>query len=62
MLYGVCVFNFYPPAVIYSFDGFLYSFYDFKEYMLIVFSFKNIHQIFLNGIYFKELRGLPIFS
>jgi hypothetical protein len=39
----------------------MYSFYDFKEYMLIVFSFKNIHQIFLNGISFKELRILTRF-
>jgi hypothetical protein len=34
----------------------IYYFYDFKEYMLRVISFKDIHQIFLNGIYFKELR------
>jgi hypothetical protein len=56
-----CVFNFYPPEVIYSFADFIYSFYDFKEYMLMIFSFKNIHQIFLNGIYFKGLRIYQIF-
>jgi hypothetical protein len=58
----VCVQFFYPPEVIYSFADFIYSFYDYKEYMLMVFSFKNIHQIFLNGIYFLELRCLPDFS
>jgi hypothetical protein len=60
MLYGVCSI-FYPPEVIYLFADFIYSFYDFKEYMLMVFSFKNIHPIFLNGIYFKELRIYQIF-
>jgi hypothetical protein len=29
----------------------IYSFYDFKEYMLRVISFKDIYQIFLNEIY-----------
>jgi hypothetical protein len=28
----------------------IYSFYDFKEYILRVISFKDIYQIFLNGI------------
>jgi hypothetical protein len=56
----VCV-QFLSPEVICSFTDFIYSFYDFKEYMLMIFSFKNIHQIFLNGIYFKELRIYQIF-
>jgi hypothetical protein len=29
---------------------FIYSFYDFKEYMLSISSFKNNNQIFLNGV------------
>jgi hypothetical protein len=56
-----CVFNLYPPKVIIPLLAFIYSFYDFKEYMLMLISFKDIHQIFLNGIYFKELRIYQIF-
>jgi hypothetical protein len=52
----VCVQFFYPPEVIYLFTDFIYSFYDFKEYMLMVFSF-NI----LEWNYFKELRIYQFF-
>jgi hypothetical protein len=34
----------------------IYSFYDFKEYILRVISFKDIYQIFLNGILFKNCQ------
>jgi hypothetical protein len=62
----VC-YNFTPQKWFIYLLGLIYSFYDFKEYMLRVISFKDIYQyswmkfiknyqIFLNG-YFLLLTG-----
>jgi hypothetical protein len=39
-----------PRNGLFVYLNLIYSFYDFKEYILMVISFKDIHQIFLNGI------------
>jgi hypothetical protein len=44
MLFKVCVFPLNPQKCFILILGFIYSFYDFKEYMLSIASFKNIIQ------------------
>jgi hypothetical protein len=42
--FKVCMFPLNPPEVFIFILEFIYSFYDFKEYMLSITSFKNILQ------------------
>jgi hypothetical protein len=46
----VCVLPLFPQKCFIFLLEFIYSFHDFKEYMLLISSFKNNLQIFLNGV------------
>jgi hypothetical protein len=49
--------NYFPPKnSLFVYLNLIYPFYDFKEYILRVISFKDIHQIFLNVILFKNCQ------
>jgi hypothetical protein len=52
MLYGVLEL-FSPIVGLFVYLDLIYSFYEFKEYILRIISFKDIYQIFLNGILLK---------
>jgi hypothetical protein len=48
--------NYFPLEMVYLLINLIYSFYDFKKYILRVISFKDIGQIFLNGIFLRIVK------
>jgi hypothetical protein len=55
MLYGVL--ELFPPRIgLFVYLNLIYSFYEFKEYILRVISSKNIYQMFLNEIIIKNYQ------